>query len=119
MWTGSGSRGYGGAPQDPYAGYAQQGQQPQLNWAQPAGEPPAQQYGQAPGGYAPPAVTQTMPQAVGRLQGLWPPPRADEMLNQGFKEQIYDVYRYLPPSIQARIPPIQYLARLLTAVDGC
>jgi len=25
---------------------------------------------------------------------------ADEMLNQGFKEQIYDVYRYLPPSIQ-------------------
>ncbi|KAJ1464948.1 hypothetical protein T484DRAFT_1867041 [Baffinella frigidus] len=45
--------------------------------------------------------------------------QADEMLNQGFKEQIYDVYRYLPPSIQARIPPIQYLARLLTAVDGC
>lgn len=25
---------------------------------------------------------------------------ADEMLNQGFKEQIYDVYRYLPPSTQ-------------------
>lgn len=25
---------------------------------------------------------------------------ADEMLNQGFKEQIYDVYRYLPPQIQ-------------------
>lgn len=22
---------------------------------------------------------------------------ADEMLNKGFKEQIYDVYRYLPP----------------------
>ena len=25
---------------------------------------------------------------------------ADEMLNLGFKEQIYDIYRYLPPSIQ-------------------
>jgi len=25
---------------------------------------------------------------------------ADEMLNRGFKEQIYDVYRYLPPEIQ-------------------
>jgi ATP-dependent RNA helicase len=25
---------------------------------------------------------------------------ADEMLNLGFKEQIYDVYRYLPPEIQ-------------------
>lgn len=25
---------------------------------------------------------------------------ADEMLNQGFKEQIYDIYRYLPPATQ-------------------
>jgi ATP-dependent RNA helicase len=25
---------------------------------------------------------------------------ADEMLNKGFKEQIYDVYRYLPPQTQ-------------------
>ena len=25
---------------------------------------------------------------------------ADEMLNQGFKEQIYDIYRYLPPGVQ-------------------
>jgi hypothetical protein len=25
---------------------------------------------------------------------------ADEMLSQGFKEQIYDVYRYLPPQTQ-------------------
>jgi len=25
---------------------------------------------------------------------------ADEMLSQGFKEQIYDIYRYLPPGIQ-------------------
>ena len=25
---------------------------------------------------------------------------ADEMLNRGFKEQIYDIYRYLPPEVQ-------------------
>jgi len=25
---------------------------------------------------------------------------ADELLNQGFRDQIYDVYRYLPPGIQ-------------------
>lgn len=25
---------------------------------------------------------------------------ADEMLSRGFKEQIYDVYRYLPPLTQ-------------------
>jgi len=25
---------------------------------------------------------------------------ADEMLSQGFKEQIYDIYRYLPPGLQ-------------------
>jgi ATP-dependent RNA helicase len=28
---------------------------------------------------------------------------ADEMLNKGFKEQIYDIYRYLPPSTQVVI----------------
>ena len=28
---------------------------------------------------------------------------ADEMLNKGFKEQIYDVYRYLPPDTQVCI----------------
>ena len=28
---------------------------------------------------------------------------ADEMLNKGFKEQIYDVYRYLPPATQVKI----------------
>jgi ATP-dependent RNA helicase len=27
---------------------------------------------------------------------------ADEMLSRGFKEQIYDVYRHLPPSTQVR-----------------
>lgn len=25
---------------------------------------------------------------------------ADEMLNKGFKEQLYDIYRYLPPGAQ-------------------
>lgn len=25
---------------------------------------------------------------------------ADEMLSKGFKEQIYDIYRYLPPATQ-------------------
>lgn len=24
---------------------------------------------------------------------------ADEMLNYGFKDQVYDIYRYLPPGI--------------------
>ena len=26
------------------------------------------------------------------------------MLSKGFKEQIYDVYRYLPPETQVRLP---------------
>ena len=29
---------------------------------------------------------------------------ADELLNRGFREQIYDVYRYLPPATQV-VPP--------------
>ena len=33
---------------------------------------------------------------------------ADEMLNKGFKEQIYDVYRYLPPDTQ--VPPWPQIA---------
>ena len=36
---------------------------------------------------------------------------ADEMLNKGFKEQIYDVYRYLPPSTQVYTTDI-YLLQL-------
>ena len=28
---------------------------------------------------------------------------ADEMLNRGFKEQIYDIYRYLPPTTQVAV----------------
>jgi hypothetical protein len=31
---------------------------------------------------------------------------ADEMLSKGFKEQIYDVYRYLPPETQVRCTPV-------------
>jgi superfamily II DNA/RNA helicase len=27
---------------------------------------------------------------------------ADEMLNRGFKEQVYNIYRCLPPSTQVR-----------------
>ena len=27
---------------------------------------------------------------------------ADEMLNRGFVEQIYDIYRWLPPATQVR-----------------
>lgn len=25
---------------------------------------------------------------------------ADEMLNEGFKDKVYDIYRYLPPKLQ-------------------
>lgn len=32
---------------------------------------------------------------------------ADEMLNKGFKEQIYDVYRYLPPATQVSISTLE------------
>lgn len=35
---------------------------------------------------------------------------ADEMLNKGFKEQIYDVYRFLPPATQVRAPSFSLLA---------
>jgi superfamily II DNA/RNA helicase len=38
---------------------------------------------------------------------------ADEMLNKGFKEQIYDVYRYLPPATQVIKRHIIHLQ------DGC
>lgn len=34
---------------------------------------------------------------------------ADEMLNKGFKEQIYDVYRYLPPAIQVPFLNISFI----------
>ncbi|GJR53951.1 ABC transporter C family member 14-like protein [Tanacetum coccineum] len=30
---------------------------------------------------------------------------SDEMLSRGFKDQIYDVYRYLPPELQVRYRP--------------
>ena len=35
---------------------------------------------------------------------------ADEMLNKGFKEQIYDVYRYLPPATQVPLVANQNFA---------
>lgn len=40
---------------------------------------------------------------------------ADEMLNKGFKEQIYDVYRYLPPSTQVR--PVKVYPPMFFACD--
>ena len=40
---------------------------------------------------------------------------ADEMLNKGFKEQIYDVYRYLPPDTQV----LSHLLCLLAALTIC
>jgi len=30
---------------------------------------------------------------------------ADEMLSRGFKDQIYDIFRHLPPKLQVRAPP--------------
>ena len=38
---------------------------------------------------------------------------ADEMLNKGFKEQIYDVYRYLPPATQVTTCFDLYCSRFL------
>ena len=41
---------------------------------------------------------------------------ADEMLNKGFKEQIYDIYRFLPPSTQVVLIsatlPVSYISSL-------
>lgn len=37
---------------------------------------------------------------------------ADEMLSKGFKEQIYDVYRYLPPETQ--VPQLADLSAKLS-----
>ena len=35
--------------------------------------------------------------------GLFVLDEADEMLSRGFKEQIYDIFKYLPPNIQVGI----------------
>ena len=40
---------------------------------------------------------------------------SDEMLNKGFKEQIYDVYRFLPPATQVSIQ-LELLPAKLTLV---
>lgn len=37
---------------------------------------------------------------------------SDEMLSRGFKDQIYDVYRYLPPELQ-----VYSLCIYLTYID--
>jgi hypothetical protein len=37
---------------------------------------------------------------------------ADEMLSRGFKDQIYDVYRYLPPELQVTLRPYVLLANM-------
>ena len=37
---------------------------------------------------------------------------ADEMLSRGFKDQIYDVYRYLPPELQVTLRPYALLANM-------
>ena len=42
---------------------------------------------------------------------------ADEMLNRGFKEQIYDVYRYLPPATQVSLGARLY--GRVTITSGC
>lgn len=46
---------------------------------------------------------------------------ADEMLSKGFKEQIYDVYRYLPPETQVRritLHPVPLSAALCSNLQG-
>jgi ATP-dependent RNA helicase len=37
---------------------------------------------------------------------------SDEMLSRGFKDQIYDVYRYLPPDLQVSIINLGFLVQL-------
>lgn len=34
---------------------------------------------------------------------------SDEMLSRGFKDQIYDVYRYLPPELQVCIEMLEII----------
>lgn len=38
---------------------------------------------------------------------------ADEMLSRGFKDQIYDVYRYLPPELQVTIGKLIVWAQMI------
>ncbi len=37
---------------------------------------------------------------------------SDEMLSRGFKDQIYDVYPYLPPDLQVSIINLGFLVQL-------
>ena len=41
---------------------------------------------------------------------------ADEMLSRGFKDQIYDVYRYLPPELQVTLRPYVLLANVIKSM---
>ncbi|GKE73863.1 coatomer subunit zeta-1-like protein, partial [Tanacetum coccineum] len=42
---------------------------------------------------------------------------SDEMLSRGFKDQIYDVYRYLPLELQESCPFVKNI--LLLDSEGC
>lgn len=42
---------------------------------------------------------------------------ADEMLQHGFKNQIYGVYRFLPPEVQVFILPLQ--VQVVSALFKC
>ena len=42
---------------------------------------------------------------------------ADELLNQGFKEQIYDIYRYLPPNTQVVVVSATMSQEVLEMTD--
>ncbi|GAB2273356.1 hypothetical protein Dimus_008155, partial [Dionaea muscipula] len=45
---------------------------------------------------------------------------SDEMLSRGFKDQIYDVYRYLPPELQVSVslyPYIFFAAAVFSALS--
>ncbi|KAF3949736.1 hypothetical protein CMV_024431 [Castanea mollissima] len=44
---------------------------------------------------------------------------SDEMLSRGFKDQIYDIYRYLPPVLQVCLISVIPLPRVLLEHDKC
>jgi len=43
---------------------------------------------------------------------------SDEMLSRGFKDQIYDVYRYLPPDLQVTNVTIPIFLQILVFLDS-
>ena len=42
---------------------------------------------------------------------------ADELLNMGFREQIYDIYRYLPPATQVVLLSATLPGEILTMTE--